>query len=119
MTSVAELETDLIPTPETTPPPTREQQVQALRDQGRTWEQIASTLGVSRGAAIGSLRNAKPAGPEMDEDTILRTYGPLMWEAFVAFGTDPSYATEMVQAANRIDSMVEARRRREVESRRR
>ena len=83
MTTVAELETDLIPT--LCEPP------------------------------------APPSRREPTEDELLERYSALMWEALVAFATDPSYATEMCEAANLIDYrkqlMAETLRRREEERR--
>lgn len=42
------------------------------------------------------------ATAEITEEECLSRYGPLQWEALVAFATDPTYLCEMAEAANLI-----------------
>lgn len=48
----------------------------------------------------------------LTDDEILRDYGPLLWEFYRHIASDPSYATEMVEAANGVDryKVIAARR---------
>lgn len=53
--------------------------------------------------------SAPPRGSRITDDRILEEYGGLIWSALVAFGTDITYLTEMVEAANRRDEKISAR----------
>lgn len=45
-------------------------------------------------------RTLAPRSKELDEDSILRIHGEVIWNALQAFQTDPIIVAEMVDAAN-------------------
>lgn len=61
--------------------------------------------------STGREATSRPMVP-LTDDEILRDYGPLLWEFYRHIASDPSYATEMVEAANGVDryKVIAARR---------
>jgi hypothetical protein len=69
---------------------------------------------------VPTPQNTPSIGRQVSEDDellLLREHGPLLWEALVAFGSEPDYAIDMIRAAEKTENL--SRKRAEYEARRR